>query len=330
MSENILLPFGLRSDGLMIHISDAEQGKACDCVCPVCESPLVARKGEKNTHHFAHEIDTNCQYAAETAAHLMAKSILERVGHIFVPDYVLNLSDRVSVGVRYEDVHTDKKIVNEQSIAFDGVRIEQTFQDIVPDLLVNVGGTDLLIEICVTHKVDSKKLKKIRTYSLPTLEINMNDILGLPNTDEFEQALIKQTENKSWLFHPRQVATETEHQYKIDDAKARMKRPKRGFNPHRKFDFTRKQKPRVVPKAEFTYDKAFESRVELEGNIFYKKNGRWPDNNETTQIINRIRFNKRSIYDQQIQSAKDYFYKRNGRWPDTTEYNEIIKSLSKK
>jgi len=330
MSENILLPFGLNSDGLMIHISDAVQGKACDCVCPVCESPLVARKGEKKTHHFAHEVNTDCEFAAETAAHLMAKEVLERVGHIMVPSYVLNLFDRVSEGARYEDVSTDKTIVNEQTITFDNVRIEQTIQDIVPDLIVNVGGVDLLIEIYVTHKVDSDKLKKIRNYDLPTLEVNINNILSLPDTKEFERTLITEIDNKAWLFHPRQVATETEHKSKIDEAKTRMKSQKRRFSNNRKFDFSRKQKPTFKVKSDWVDDKALEYRVELEGNIFYRKNGRWPDNNETRQIINRIRFNKRPIKDQQIQSARNYFYKRNGRWPNTQEYNVILKNISKK
>ena len=42
------------SDGRLLHIDDVPSGLACDCICPGCSRPLVAKKGRLQAHHFAH------------------------------------------------------------------------------------------------------------------------------------------------------------------------------------------------------------------------------------------------------------------------------------
>ena len=39
----------------------------------------------------------------------------------------------------------------------DSVTVEKKFDSIVPDLLLNINGSRLLVEIYVTHKVDQTK-----------------------------------------------------------------------------------------------------------------------------------------------------------------------------
>ncbi|MGN5043167.1 competence protein CoiA family protein [Aeromonas sp. 3P] len=39
----------------IVSIEDVPSGKACGCTCIDCNEPLVAKKGEVNRHHFAHE-----------------------------------------------------------------------------------------------------------------------------------------------------------------------------------------------------------------------------------------------------------------------------------
>ena len=49
-------PFGLQN-GQIIMIDDidkAHNGSKCNCVCPACKEPFIARMGDKNQHHFAH------------------------------------------------------------------------------------------------------------------------------------------------------------------------------------------------------------------------------------------------------------------------------------
>ena len=62
-------------DGAGISIEDADRGLKCGCVCPACGEPLVAKKGTKVMHHFAHHSGSTCEYGYETSLHLMAKDI---------------------------------------------------------------------------------------------------------------------------------------------------------------------------------------------------------------------------------------------------------------
>lgn len=48
------LLYGQRSDGELLHISEAARGEACNCFCPHCQMPLAAKKGNVKIHHFAH------------------------------------------------------------------------------------------------------------------------------------------------------------------------------------------------------------------------------------------------------------------------------------
>ena len=45
--------YGLQN-GISKYIKDVENGLSCNCVCAGCGGILVARKGKKQTHHFAH------------------------------------------------------------------------------------------------------------------------------------------------------------------------------------------------------------------------------------------------------------------------------------
>ena len=63
-------------DGEIVSIDDVEKGLKCNCVCPACGEPLVAKKGEHMMKHFAHHSGHSCEYGYETSLHLAAKDIL--------------------------------------------------------------------------------------------------------------------------------------------------------------------------------------------------------------------------------------------------------------
>lgn len=57
----------LDATGSLRFIGEVERGADCNCSCPVCDSPLVARQGAANDWHFAHEASLE-RPECETAA----------------------------------------------------------------------------------------------------------------------------------------------------------------------------------------------------------------------------------------------------------------------
>lgn len=48
--------------GKAVGIADVKKGRACNCICPSCGKPLVARQGKIRTWHFAHATKSDCPY----------------------------------------------------------------------------------------------------------------------------------------------------------------------------------------------------------------------------------------------------------------------------
>lgn len=65
-------------DSVITSISNVESGLKCGCVCPACGEPIIAKKGTKMMHHFAHHAGHNCEYGYESSLHLAAKDILSK------------------------------------------------------------------------------------------------------------------------------------------------------------------------------------------------------------------------------------------------------------
>lgn len=187
---NIKLPFGIK-DEMLVHISEAQQGLACACVCPSCKEPLIARKGTITIHHFAHHKGAECAKAVETALHLASKQILAERREITLPE----------VQIEFRSYRPPIPVSAERTFPLDEVRAEHRTDDIVPDILTYSGGVPLMIEIRVTHKVNEIKLAKIRKLGISAIEIDLSSICRTFTRDELLDAVINQTANKRWLFN---------------------------------------------------------------------------------------------------------------------------------
>ncbi len=183
------MPFGLK-DGELIHISKADPGLKCGCVCPGCNGPLVARKGEVKVHHFAH-YSSECKNGLQTAIHMAAKVILQKYGKIKLP----------AVDIQFEQTYNTWRLSEEMEICFDEVRLEKRLGDVVPDVLVYKNGVPLMIEIKVTHEVDEEKRGKIQSLGVSALEIDLGDVDQDTPMDDLVQFVIYSVERKKWIYN---------------------------------------------------------------------------------------------------------------------------------
>lgn len=190
LHDNTKLPYALR-DTKLVHISEAERGLACDCICPSCQSPLIARKGNVRQHHFAHYSSVNCEYGLETALHLAAKEQLARSRQITLP----------SVRVTFSTSHPVVELSPVRTFEIDRVELEHRLDAIIPDVVLFMRDKLLLLEIVVTHPVDGEKLSKIRRLGLSTVEVDLCDMSRDFSPPELAEILVNRVDRKRWLYN---------------------------------------------------------------------------------------------------------------------------------
>jgi hypothetical protein len=212
MNDNqVKLPFGLRNgNGELKHISTVQSGLACECYCAACGARLMAKKGEKNAHSFAHYQAEECEHGLETALHLAAKKILEESAQITLPK--LTIYEEVS-GEMCGQSRTKKgeAIICEQHIAYlKNIEPEKRLNTIIPDIIADIDGVPLIIEIAVTHFVDRVKQNKIHELGIACIEINLKDVFRNADLESIRSIVIESVANKVWLFHAETARIRTE------------------------------------------------------------------------------------------------------------------------
>lgn len=172
-------------NGRMVHISTVAKGKKCNCVCPRCEKPLVAKtKGIYRTPHFAHNKDTECTVDKQlmSAYHRLSEQIIEERKQLMLPTGYLGKEGA-------------------KQISFTSVEIEERNdrKDVQPDIVgITEDENRLIVEIFYSHKVDNVKLKKIKALNLMCLEIDVRYI----SLDDLESFLLQSSDHRKWLNNP--------------------------------------------------------------------------------------------------------------------------------
>ena len=185
------LTWAVAESGELAHVSEVQNGLKCACTCPVCDGALIARQGKIKEHHFAHASGEECRHAAETALHLAAKDILAKRKEIVVPEVAVKASYGFPRIV----------VAPQRRYAIESAEVERKTGSIIPDVIVEVGGRQLLVEVTVTHGVDDAKLTRIRELGLSCLEIDLSDAPRDLGREELEKIVVDGSAQKRWLHN---------------------------------------------------------------------------------------------------------------------------------
>ena len=179
-------------NGEIISISDVESGLKCGCICPACGERLVAKKGSKMMHHFAHHAGHNCEYGYESSLHLAAKYILSKAKRITLPPVYVVFPDSYK---------KDELVCEAKGIEIEKVELEKRFGDVIPDVVVYAGGKQFFVEIFVTHRIDEEKLKKLRQADISTIEIDLSKKDSITSMEELTELLLLDSDKKKWKYN---------------------------------------------------------------------------------------------------------------------------------
>jgi len=126
----------------------------------------------------------------ETALHIFAKSVIQKSRKFRIPPIEIINSRNDSQAFYQKDVF----------VPIDSVETEKKIGTIVPDIVINTSGHRLLVEIFVTHSVDSEKLKIIRELGISTVEIDLSSAVTCDDLLSVENEIINEVSSKRWLF----------------------------------------------------------------------------------------------------------------------------------
>lgn len=198
-STSLLQSFAIAKDGRVVSVEEVERGQACGCTCPSCLRPLIARQGDVRVWHFAHAPGADCEGGAESALHLAAKAVIERAGGITLPGMSVQRSVTLPDGRRGTAVAS----ISATWIDFTEVRTEVDLGAVIPDVVGSAGAESYLIEVGVTHFVDTEKLSILKGLGNPSIEI---DLRGFDREawdwKSLEEIVVHNAQGKRWLVYP--------------------------------------------------------------------------------------------------------------------------------
>jgi len=221
-TSSLRVPFG-QKNGQMVTPADVPSGRACECFCPGCSLPLLAKKGEHNVWHFAHD-GGGCATGAETAIHLMAKQILAAERTISLPAPGVTLSATDAFG-KVKTVTAN--LAKAQVARYTQVDLEVTRDNRRADAVgVDEHGAEHWVEVYVRHAVSAEKAQDLASQEYLSYEIQLNDLSAHLSLAELRTAVIASPGRVRWISYPGMAAlraTLTEKLQKIIQASKRKK-----------------------------------------------------------------------------------------------------------
>lgn len=195
-------------NGRLVSISQVGRGLRPDCRCPACGGALIAKKGDVRRHHFAHASGQDCETAAETTLHRLAKQLICTPGtRLALPEYQLEhvlKSERKPQRLRERVTGVGGGVISVAS----GVE-EQRFEGFTADAVIEVAAgqgrppRSLIVEIAVTHPCGRARIRRLRRNGIPAVEVDLSRVLSgrLSMEEGIGQALLD-PQRVRWLFHP--------------------------------------------------------------------------------------------------------------------------------
>jgi hypothetical protein len=217
--DGVKLAFGRYWDGKVIHVSVANRGSACGCLCPGCGRKLIARKPDSDIkHHFAHApvsgeeraagVAPNCQHGAMTALHAYAEQLLSDRKTMVLPPVEAKLGQKT------------KTLRGAGSFVFDRAELETSDGKTVPDVILHRGSERMHVEIFVTHRCGAEKIARLAAADISVVEIDLSALSREVTLNELDEAILA-TAPRKWLHNRKAKKLKAEMEAEAERAQAR-------------------------------------------------------------------------------------------------------------
>jgi hypothetical protein len=246
MSDFLRIPFALRaSDGEMVDVNDVPNGLACDCICPSCKTPLVARQGNDREWHFAHapkgvydKTSNECKYSVYVSIGLMAKRLFLTCKTVSLPDFFIRLPKRDKVTNRLE--FADSQVTGASVVNIESCQVETDLDGLGVDILVYVKGVPLVFYLIHPERALPVHEDDFKGRKIGVVSIDLGAFLNVLHTSSgvaggylscLAKSLFEDSVGKKWVFHPKIEKMQS------DWDKAQAVAPSQGNKPRVKAGF---------------------------------------------------------------------------------------------
>lgn len=212
-------PFALRNEQIILieDVLEEERGLECNCICPACKEPFIARMGEKKVHHFAHSGKGCDELNAYMMGLYMILNDYIQVGNpvllpeinisyelsprSFITEY--NIEEKIRINSAFRDNKNVIKCLDKQFVVFEHSEIISN--DSRPEAII-ASSADYKIAIRITPPDTTCAYGKVSRYKdYPTLQIDLSKdgerIQNYKKKMLFEYVKINQNIYK-WLYNP--------------------------------------------------------------------------------------------------------------------------------
>lgn len=219
----VLIPFATHvATGKLVAVDDVPSGKACQCICPGCKTPLIARHypDGSRTSNFAHsgrkdfqQTKTECHYSYLVSVRSMAKQILSSItASMTLPSLNVTYQARkwMAFGETLFRPPRPYTAAPERLLllAPETLQIEANFHGTVVDVLKQTPGQRHMV-IYFTYDQRAVPLELMNSQiAVDVLQIDLRQIPVLLKTISTQSYMVRLTQflltdldSKSWVKH---------------------------------------------------------------------------------------------------------------------------------
>jgi len=223
MSTLSLIPFGLRLDNnQFVDVSNVQRGGECNCICPSCKTPLIARQGEINEWHFAHaskgvfsDTEKECKYSFWLSVTLMAKQIIQSANSIQLPPLIMYTSEAFEI-----------KVSGQKKVIIDEIEIEKKVNSVPVDAMLRIDKYFIAVVFTSPHSHRDNNTSSITSNGkVGVLEISLENavqwLFGSNHQGKYIEVLksniLENNNCKRWLYHPRKSVIEHQNNISLNE-----------------------------------------------------------------------------------------------------------------
>lgn len=222
MSANLLIPFGISyATAEIIEPEDAPRGRACNCYCPGCEMPLLARHPSEREnkkiyvrHHFAHDsshpeakqsVIDECPFNGELAFAIMARHLAQQFigGQMLLP--ALTLMEFGEYG----------RVTDKKHLEIDGIETEVMALGHKFDFKINFGQHNVLVWLSYDKgrrmpDIQDEVRKQMNNVGVLEIKVSRKSLYSFREYkgrfSDFVKSFFLEDGYRLWVYHPKEDA----------------------------------------------------------------------------------------------------------------------------